>query len=101
MIEEDTLPVQNVTVSNENLARHYSSPGLKERVLAALEALEKEKGPLSPEDIAPLDEFHIRGRAATRDLAAILNPSPNQRVLDVGSGIGGPSRCLAGTTAAL
>lgn len=82
------------TVFNEHISRHYAGPDLKDRILATLDELEKERSPLSPEDISPLDEFHIRGRLATRELAQILHPTPAHRVLDVGSGIGGPSRCL-------
>jgi len=49
------------------------------------------------EDLAPIDEFHTRGREATANLASLLNKNlqPNFHVLDVGSGIGGPSRYLA------
>jgi ubiquinone/menaquinone biosynthesis C-methylase UbiE len=49
------------------------------------------------DDLAPIDEFHTRGREATANLASLLNNNlqPNFHVLDVGSGIGGPSRYLA------
>jgi MPBQ/MSBQ methyltransferase len=45
--------------------------------------------------LAPIDEFHIRGRAATLELARIARVDATKRVLDVGSGMGGASRCLA------
>jgi len=49
------------------------------------------------DDLAPIDEFHTRGREATANLASLLdkNIPSNFHVLDVGSGIGGPSRYLA------
>jgi cyclopropane fatty-acyl-phospholipid synthase-like methyltransferase len=50
---------------------------------------------LTPEDLAPIDEFHIRGRAATLELARAARVDSTKRVLDVGSGVGGTSRCLA------
>ena len=45
--------------------------------------------------MAPIDEFHIRCRVATLELARIALVDATKRVLDVGSGIGGTSRCLA------
>jgi SAM-dependent methyltransferase len=42
-----------------------------------------------------VDQFHTRGRAATRDLAELAAFAPGTRVLDVGSGLGGPARYLA------
>jgi ubiquinone/menaquinone biosynthesis C-methylase UbiE len=74
---------------------HYASQDLKEAVLSALAALGKDKAQLKPEDTAPIDEFHIRGREATLELARQLDLGPHHHVLDVGSGIGGPSRHLA------
>ena len=50
---------------------------------------------LSPTDLAPLDQFHTRGMLATVELAAALAPATGTRVLDIGSGLGGPSRYLA------
>jgi SAM-dependent methyltransferase len=44
-----------------------------------------------------VDEFHSRRRAATAELARLLGPTAGDRVLDAGSGIGGPSRFLAAT----
>lgn len=50
---------------------------------------------LESEDLAPVDEFHIRGRKATLELAQSAGLDSSMHVIDVGSGIGGPSRCLA------
>lgn len=49
---------------------------------------------LTTSDLAPIDEFHIRGRAATLEIAARLEIGPTSRVLDLGSGLGGPARTL-------
>ena len=79
------------------VAKHYGRPGLADVILAALKAAGKDIDHLTPDDLAPVDEFHTRGRAATIDLARFLNLNGSERVLDVGSGIGGPSRYLAKT----
>nr|WP_255766659.1 methyltransferase domain-containing protein [Haladaptatus halobius] len=42
-----------------------------------------------------MDEFHIWGREATRELARLADVEPGASVLDVGCGIGGLARTLA------
>lgn len=69
---------------------HYDAPGLVERVMALLP-----EGPLSLRDLAPIDQFHVGGLKATEHLAELAGVEPGMRVLDVGSGVGGPSRYLA------
>jgi ubiquinone/menaquinone biosynthesis C-methylase UbiE len=80
---------------NEAVQTHYTRPDLGSVILAALEKAGKEVSRLTPEDLAPIDEFHIRGRAATLELAQAAGLDASQRVLDVGCGVGGTSRCLA------
>ena len=74
---------------------HYTQPDLITRILDALRAAGKDPARLAPEDLAPIDEFHLRGRAATLELARSARIEASHRVLDVGCGIGGPARCLA------
>lgn len=74
---------------------HYTSRDLGEVILTALRSIGKDVDHLSPDDLAPVDEFHGGQRAATVNLAELLGLSGNERVLDVGSGLGGPSRFLA------
>src|SRR5258708_12233701 len=50
---------------------------------------------LLPSDLAALDQFHVGGLAATQELARLFSPSRGSCVLDIGSGLGGPSRYLA------
>jgi ubiquinone/menaquinone biosynthesis C-methylase UbiE len=78
-----------------NVQGHYDRQGLDEAILAALADAGKDISQLKPEDLAPIDEFHIRGREATRELASKVQLNSNHKVLDVGSGIGGASRFLA------
>lgn len=50
---------------------------------------------LSPSDLEAVDQFHVGGLEATEELAGLFSPSPGSYVLDIGSGLGGPSRYLA------
>jgi SAM-dependent methyltransferase len=77
---------------DQNIARHYAHGALEAAILDALAAAGKNPGTLTPADLAPVDEFHIGGRQATKDLSAQLDLPRGARVLDVGSGLGGPSR---------
>lgn len=83
------------SVQDNHIQGHYNRQGLEEAILTALTAAGKDITHLKLEDLAPVDEFHIRGRAATRELASQINLNSKHEVLDVGSGIGGASRYLA------
>jgi SAM-dependent methyltransferase len=74
---------------------HYTSRDLGEVILAALKAAGKDIDHLTPDDLAPVDEFHGGQRPATIRLAELVGFTGTERVLDVGSGLGGPSRYLA------
>ena len=84
--------IEPATVTN-----HYERHGLAARLDAALTTAGLDGKQLSPKDLAPLDQFHSRGLAATIEMAKALDPAPDARVLDLGSGLGGPSRYLAAT----
>jgi SAM-dependent methyltransferase len=84
-----------MTDVSRTLAQHYGRAGLGEAILTALMEAGKDVERLTPDDLAPVDEFHTRGRFATVDLANLLGLKGTEHVLDVGSGIGGPSRFLA------
>jgi len=75
----------------------YSSTGLGERILAALADAGVDTEELTPENLAPADQIHGGGLAATASHAAIIPFGPDTRVLDIGCGIGGPARYLAAT----
>ncbi|MGF6753279.1 class I SAM-dependent methyltransferase [Paraburkholderia sp. GAS42] len=79
------------------IEQHYGPKGLLERLKLALSAMGHEAGRLRLEELAPLDQFHSRGLDATVELAQALRIDGSTRVLDIGSGLGGPSRYLAAT----
>lgn len=76
---------------------HYRAVGLLDRIVAGLREAGKDPDAPTVDDLAPADEFHSAGRAATKDLATLAALKPGTRVLDVGSGLGGPARFLAAT----
>lgn len=84
-------------VEKQKVEEHYRSDALMDRLQAALSDAGLGDGKLTIEQLAPLDQFHSRGLLATVELAKALSPRANERVLDIGSGLGGPSRYLAAT----
>ena len=81
----------------EAVARHYGAGDLTERILKAMTAAGIDADRVGPEQLAPVDEFHIGGRAATIHAVAKMGLKADDHVLDVGSGIGGTSRYIAST----
>jgi SAM-dependent methyltransferase len=79
----------------DGVREHYRATGLAERLKAALAPFGPERQRLAPPQLAALDQFHTRGLAATAELAALAGIGAGMRVLDAGSGIGGPARFLA------
>jgi SAM-dependent methyltransferase len=79
------------------VVEHYGRDDLRERLSSALRTAGLSGQVLSPMILAPLDQFHVRGLAATKELAEAARVGPGAMVLDVGSGLGGPSRYLAAT----
>lgn len=93
---EEKRNVQQEQSSAVLVELHYTRRNLENTILTALGNAGKNIDQLTVDDLAPIDEFHTRGREATANLASLLNTlQPNLNVLDVGAGIGGPSRFLA------
>jgi len=83
--------------ASDNITAHYSGDGeIGRRIDEQLRLSGVADGHnLSPSDIAAVDQFHVGGLEATQDLARLFSPSRGSYVLDIGSGLGGPSRYLA------
>ena len=54
--------------------------------------------PIAAADLWPLDQWHYHGAVAVCAAAERLGLGPGNHVLEIGSGVGGPARCLACTT---
>jgi cyclopropane fatty-acyl-phospholipid synthase-like methyltransferase len=82
----------------DRVASHYSENLDLAGVIAKhLRSAGKDFQTATTTDLATVDEFHIRGRKATLELAEKMNLNADSNVLDIGSGLGGPARTLAET----
>ena len=79
----------------DHVRSHYGTESLIDRLKAALIVFGPEDQPLTPEQLAPLDQFHTLGLKATADLAELAAIEAADTVLDIGSGLGGPARFVA------
>lgn len=77
------------------VAGHYGNAGIADRIIAALRAANGADAPITVDALSVLDHFHGRGIVATKELVELLKPQPGERLLDIGSGIGGPARWFA------
>ena len=77
------------------VSKHYTHGRLADTILDAARTVKGISADLEPQDLAPVDEFHIGGRAATEHFLPQLGLAKGMEVLDVGSGIGGTARFAA------
>lgn len=76
--------------------KQYGRDNLADQIIAALKNDGKDITKLTRADLSTFDEFHIGGLVETRNLVnKIPNFKKGYKVLDVGSGLGGPARTLA------
>ena len=82
-------------MTNNQIETQYSTGVSRQTISQALVSAGKDLDHLRPEDIALLEDFHTMGRIATVQLAGLVEITPDDEVLDAGSGIGGTARYLA------
>jgi ubiquinone/menaquinone biosynthesis C-methylase UbiE len=78
-----------------DISAHYGRGDLMGRLRAALLDDGVDPDHATIEALAPYDHFHGRGLEATEELADLLTVAPEDHILDIGSGIGGPARYIA------
>jgi ubiquinone/menaquinone biosynthesis C-methylase UbiE len=82
-------------MASDPVEQHYTRGDLQQAVLNAIVESGHDPDALDPDALAPAEEFHTLGRAATIVLADAAAITADDHVLDVGSGLGGPARLLA------
>lgn len=81
---------------HDGVVGYYDAHPINEdQILRALEARGLDSGHLKPEDLLPYDQDHYGGLAANDALIDRAGLQAGHRVLDVCSGMGGPSRYIA------
>jgi len=78
-----------------DVTRHYTKGDLMGRLEKALREDGADPARPSIEQLAPYDHFHGRGLEATAEMVGQLGIAPDDHLLDIGSGIGGPARYIA------
>ncbi|WP_084421189.1 class I SAM-dependent methyltransferase [Henriciella litoralis] len=81
----------------EQLRDHYNNPLLQSQIEKAMGALDLSPETVTHTDLAPIEEFHIGGRAATEALLPLLRLGEGHEALDIGCGTGGTARYAAAT----
>jgi cyclopropane fatty-acyl-phospholipid synthase-like methyltransferase len=76
----------------EAINNQYGQKDLGNKILETIQKEGINTAELVKDAFAPIDELHLRGSAATLELAQKVKLNENMRVLDVGCGIGGPAR---------
>jgi SAM-dependent methyltransferase len=84
----------------DQIIAHYTTSSLLDRIRAALAELGVDPDAVQPQDLKPVDEFHTGGMEATDALLNLLEITADTRALDIGSGLGGTARVIAGRYAA-
>jgi len=77
---------------------YYSPNDLYNKIIEGLNKLGKDLSKVTLDDLQPVDEFHIRGDTATKELIELSGFTPDMHILDVGCGIGGSTRRLSHQT---
>ena len=80
---------------DNRIASHYGRGTVLESIEQGLRLAGKSTGNLTLDDLAPVDEFHSRGKASTEELLSLAPIRAADKVLDVGCGLGGSARLIA------
>ncbi|MEM7541218.1 MAG: methyltransferase domain-containing protein [Pseudomonadota bacterium] len=83
--------------NEKQVSEHYSQNDLIAGIEKGLAALGKTPDTVTLEDLGPVEEFHVGGRDATQSFLDQIDIQSSDHLLDVGCGIGGPSRFVATT----
>lgn len=76
------------------LNNHYGKIDIVTKVLEQFKRKNIDINKITRKDLEFMEEFHIGGRVATRDMAEFAKIPAGAKVLDIGCGVGGPARTL-------
>lgn len=79
----------------QEISTHYTHGDLTAAIRSGIEKLGKTIDSVTVDDLAPVDEFHIGGRQASEHFLDQFGLTPDKHILDVGCGLGGPTRFVA------
>ena len=82
----------------KHIHSYYSPNDLYNSIIEGLNAIGKDLSALTLDDLQPVDEFHIRGDVATKELIKLSGFGSGMHILDVGCGVGGSTRRLSHET---
>ena len=82
----------------EHIHSYYSPNDLYNKILKGISEIGKDLSEITLDDLQPVDEFHIRGDVATKELINLSKFTPEMHILDVGCGVGGSTRRLSHET---
>ena len=84
-------------IDEKKVEKHYSQGSIIDLILGGIKSMGKTIKNINIDDLALVDEFHIGGLEATKNFINKLAIDPSHHILDIGCGIGGPSRYTAET----
>ncbi|MBW2686802.1 MAG: class I SAM-dependent methyltransferase [Deltaproteobacteria bacterium] len=79
----------------KHIHSYYSPNDLYNKIIEGLNKTGKELSEVTLDDLQPVDEFHIGGDVATKELVRLSGFTPDMHILDVGCGVGGSTRRLS------
>lgn len=82
----------------KHIHSYYSPNDLYNKIIEGLNQIGKDLSDVTLDDLQPVDEFHIRGDVATKELIKLSGFTPDMHILDVGCGVGGSTRRLSNET---
>lgn len=94
-MHEAKMTTDTVSLAREHYQSFQKDTDLVATVKQILETVRD--GKLGASQLAGMDQFHVMGLGATKELAELAGIGPEMKVLDAGSGLGGPARVLAET----
>ena len=82
-------------MDDKAINEHYGISGILNSIMDGLKSSGKNLDALNLDDLAPIDEFHTRGKESTIEIADLAHIQSHHDILDVGCGLGGSARYIA------